>query len=448
MSDFAATLAAQFSSNATINALLLGADAPIYFVVLAGLFRARHRIGIGAFFCALGVMHFLETYLASILYVALPFGIVASPGSTVLFTGKLMLLLLVYIREDAVVVRQPIYGLLIGNLLLFALAFLTRQHGAQALAANRQADFDFLDEMGALMVWGTLVLFVDCIMMILIYERSRAFLAGRMLARLMFTGALVLSFDQLAFYAGLRFLTGAPLAVLFGGWAAKMAMVAIYSGLGAAYLRRVELAGNRKKRPPRIMDVFDLLTYRERYEDLLARSGRDALTGALDRGRLEHLGRKRVEEAALAGRPLSLLIIDIDHFKSFNDRFGHASGDIVLLRIARIVMATVGTDDAVFRYGGEEFVVIVPDLTRAAALALGERIRHDVASHMDADADAGIPLVTVSIGLATCADDASDYDGLFDCADRRLYLAKSAGRNCVVGETGVDPGTPKLAWAG
>ena len=97
------------------NLLLLGADALLYFVVLASLLRARTRIGLGAFFCALGVMHFLETYLASILYVSLPFGIVTSPGSTVLFTGKLMMLLLLYIREDAVVVRQPIYGLLFGN---------------------------------------------------------------------------------------------------------------------------------------------------------------------------------------------------------------------------------------------------------------------------------------------------------------------------------------------
>src|SRR5271166_5126013 len=109
MSEIAAAVAAIFSSYTTINALLLVADALIYFAVLAALFRTRYRIGIGAFFCALGVMHFLETYLASVVYVALPFGIVASPGSTVLFTGKLMLL--VYIREDAVVVRQPIYGL-------------------------------------------------------------------------------------------------------------------------------------------------------------------------------------------------------------------------------------------------------------------------------------------------------------------------------------------------
>ncbi|MGO9630230.1 MAG: diguanylate cyclase [Xanthobacteraceae bacterium] len=444
MSEIAAALAAPFSANGVINALLLVADALIYFAVLAGLFRARHRIGIGAFFCALGVMHFLETYLASIVYVALPFGIVASPGSTVLFTGKLMLLLLVYIREDAVVVRQPIYGLLIGNLLLFALAFLTRQHGVEALAANRHADFAFLDEMGALMVWGTAILFIDCILMILLYERSRAFFGGRILARLALTGALVLTFDQIAFYAGLRFLTGAPLAVLLGGWISKMAAVAIYAALGAAYLRRVELPDRRKKHAPRLVDVFDLLTYRERYEDLLARSGRDALTGALDRGRLEHLGRKRVEEAALAGRPLSLFIIDIDHFKSFNDRFGHAAGDIVLQRIVRIIAATVRPSDSVFRFGGEEFVVIADDLARAAALALGERIRRDVASHMEAD----VPLVTVSIGLATCAEDASDYEGLFDCADRRLYLAKSAGRNCVIGETGTDGGGPKLAWAG
>ncbi len=133
------------------NLLLLSADALAYFVVLAGLFRLRHRLGIGAFFCALGVMHFIETYLASIFYIALPFGIVASPGSSVLFTGKLMLLLLVYIREDAKVVRQPIYGLLIGNLLMVGLAWLMRHHTLlpSQPGSGRVTDFGFLDEMGA-----------------------------------------------------------------------------------------------------------------------------------------------------------------------------------------------------------------------------------------------------------------------------------------------------------
>src|SRR6266849_1477325 len=126
------------------NVLLLAGDAVLYFGALGALLRARSRIGLGPFFCALGVMHFLDTYLASIFYVALPFGIVTSPGSTVLFTGKLMLLLLLYIREDAVVVRQPIYGLLFGNVLLFALAFLMRHHTLVPLTPGRDADFGFL----------------------------------------------------------------------------------------------------------------------------------------------------------------------------------------------------------------------------------------------------------------------------------------------------------------
>ena len=95
---------------------------------MAGLFRLRHRFGIGLVFCALGTMHFLETYLAAILYLQLPGAIVISPGSIVLFSGKLAMLLLVYIREDAAAVRQPIYGLLVGNFLMVALVFTMRFH--------------------------------------------------------------------------------------------------------------------------------------------------------------------------------------------------------------------------------------------------------------------------------------------------------------------------------
>ena len=419
------------------NVLLLAGDAVLYFAVLAALLRMRARIGIGAFFCALGVMHFLETYLASIFYVALPFGIVTSPGSTVLFTGKLMLLLLLYIREDAKIVRQPIYGLLIGNLLLFALAVMMRHHDLVALAPGRVADFGFLDEIGALMVWGTAILFLDCILIILIYERSRTWLGNRLFARLALAGAAVLTFDQAMFFAGLHVLTGAGLAVLVGGWAAKMGAVALYGVLGTIYLRWCERPLQRPARAPRIADVFDTLTYRERYEALLARTGRDALTGALDRGRLEAQGRRTIDDAALAGRPISLMLVDIDHFKSFNDRFGHTAGDDVLKRIAATIMATVRADDLVFRFGGEEFVVICDGMAGTTALALGERIRRSVATSGESAAR-----VSVSMGIATCAQDAADYDGLFEVADQRLYQAKAAGRNCVIGERVASAETP------
>jgi diguanylate cyclase (GGDEF)-like protein len=340
-------------------------------------------------------------------------------------------------------VRQPIYGLLIGNLLLFALATLMRLHNLVPLAPERVADFGFLDEIGALMVWGTAVLFADCILIILIYERARSWSGGSCFARLAIAGAAVLTFDQFMFFAGLHLVTKAGLAVLAGGWAAKMGAVVLYSLLGAAYLRWFERPLARSARAPRIADVFDVLTYRERYEALLARTGRDALTGALDRGRLEAQGRRAVDDAALAGRPISLMLVDIDHFKSFNDRFGHASGDDVLRRIAAIIMATVRADDLVFRFGGEEFVVICDGMGPVPALALGERMRRAIAQSGD-----GAARVSVSIGVATCAQDASDYDGLFNIADRRLYQAKATGRNCVVGDHLAPPeGTKRLLHA-
>jgi diguanylate cyclase (GGDEF)-like protein len=417
------------TSSQLLNAALFAVEAVVYFGVLAVLFRARARIGIGAFFCALGVMHFLETYLAAILYVELPFGIIASPGSVVLFTGKLMLMLMVYIRDDAVVVRQPIYGLLLGNMLLLTLALVIRHHVALPLSPGREADFGFVDQMGWLMVWGTAVLFVDCILMILAYEQVRRLFGGHLLPRLLLCGAAIMTFDQMMFFGGLRLLTGAPYSVLVGGWIAKMAAVALYAPLVSFYLRHLEPRKNVKPMR-RLADVFDLLTYRERYEDLLARSGRDALTGALDRGRLESQGRAVVDAAALAGRPASVLLVDIDHFKSFNDRYGHAAGDAVLKRIAANVMAQVRASDLVFRFGGEEFVVICDGMAGTAAAALGERIRREVAGATVGEA----PRVTVSIGVASCAEDASDYNGLFAVADERLYAAKAAGRNAVIGE--------------
>ena len=258
----------------TINLVYLLANAIIYFAILSALFRLRGQVGIGAFFCALGVMHFLETYLASVAYVALPFGIVASPGSTVLFTGKLMLLLLVYIHEDAVVVRQPIYGLLVGNILVVMLAYLMRNHALMAISPERVADLGFLNEMGVLMVWGTGILFIDCILIILLYERSRFWFGQNVFARLALSGAVVLTFDQVAFFAGLHVLTGAGLSVLIGGWAAKMGAVAVYTLLVGGYLCYFERR-QQTGRAPKIGDIFDILTYRERYEDLLAEQTRN-----------------------------------------------------------------------------------------------------------------------------------------------------------------------------
>ena len=183
------------------NTALLLAEATLYFVAMTALFRLRNRVGIGVFFAALGTMHFLETYLAAVLYVPILGGFVVSPGSIVLFSGKLVMLLLVYIREDAAVVRQPIYGLFLGNLLIVAAVLLLRLH-APVPVPGQIPDLTFLDQTGWLMVWGTTLLFVDSILIILLYERTAAWLGNRVIPRILISAAAVLTFDQIGFYHG------------------------------------------------------------------------------------------------------------------------------------------------------------------------------------------------------------------------------------------------------
>ena len=107
-------------------------------------------------------------------------------------------------------------------------------------------------------------------------------------------------------------------------------------------------------------------------------------------------------------------------------------------------MGTVRGSDFVYRFGGEEFIVICDALASEPALALGERLRRAIADHVDPTTGR----ITVSVGVATCAADAPDYDSLFLVADQRLYGAKAAGRNCVIGERAVSTDNPvRLVFA-
>ncbi|MDX8497660.1 GGDEF domain-containing protein [Mesorhizobium sp. VK4C] len=424
-----------------LNAVLLLAEAVLYFGAMVTLFRFRRRIGLGVFVCALGVMHFLETYLASVFYVALPFGMV-SPGSAVLFSGKLAMLLLLYMKEDAATVRQPIYGLLLGNALMIGLVLILRLHAISPLPDGKMPDIGFIDEMGWLMVWGTSLLFVDAILMILVYENLGAYLRHRPFARILASVACVLTFDQAGFFTALHFVAGAPIEVFFGGWFAKMAAALAYSGMLVVYLRRVE--DHDVTLPRGLSDIFDTLTYRERYEELIKHVGRDGLTGLLHRGSFDADGEAAVAAGIRTAKPLSLLIVDVDHFKSINDRFGHLEGDKVLKSVAAVLIETVGNENQVFRIGGEEFAILCPQPHSLARL-LGEGIR----SAVKTSAHTSRFNITVSAGVSTVSETTRCLADIFALADQRLYKAKSSGRDRVIGEPGGDATiretTPKIA---
>jgi diguanylate cyclase (GGDEF)-like protein len=139
-----------------------------------------------------------------------------------------------------------------------------------------------------------------------------------------------------------------------------------------------------------------------------------------------------IDRASRYPEHFGILILDLDHFKKYNDTYGHLAGNDALQRVARVIREAVRTVDFPARYGGEEFAVIVPQIDGAALAAIAERIRESVEAM---PAPAGGAQLTVSIGAAMYPDDGAAADALFRAADERLYAAKGGGRNRVVTAT-------------
>lgn len=159
-------------------------------------------------------------------------------------------------------------------------------------------------------------------------------------------------------------------------------------------------------------------------------ANRDALTGLLNRRAFLPLAKDALGDFRRVQRPLSVLMIDIDHFKRVNDRYGHPAGDVVIRKVGTIINDTIRTTDKVARFGGEEFVVLLNDNNAAGAAIIAERIRQTVASTVF-EADNDRLLATISIGIAEAEKFDTDIDRIIERADRALYEAKSRGRNCV-----------------
>jgi diguanylate cyclase (GGDEF)-like protein len=166
---------------------------------------------------------------------------------------------------------------------------------------------------------------------------------------------------------------------------------------------------------------------------------RDALTGLFNRRTLDTAGETLLAETLGFGRPVSVLMMDLDHFKMVNDVHGHAAGDAVLQQFAGILTANVRSTDLVARYGGEEFVAVLPGASLAVALRLAERIRREAEQARFGIDDKHLA-VTVSIGVASVfPGDSAALRNVIAIADRNLYRAKRAGRNRVMANPVIDP---------
>jgi diguanylate cyclase (GGDEF)-like protein len=182
----------------------------------------------------------------------------------------------------------------------------------------------------------------------------------------------------------------------------------------------------------------------------------DPLTGLANRRAFDAALRREWDRAARNRRSLAAMVIDVDHFKRYNDTFGHLAGDDCLVHVAGVLRVAVRSIDTLGRFGGEEFVVLLPEATEVQALAAAERLRAAVERACSARGAVDAPGgggVTVSIGVAGLpADSGMEPAALLDAADRALYRAKALGRNrCVAATTtraSEAPGQPATACRG
>jgi diguanylate cyclase (GGDEF)-like protein len=168
------------------------------------------------------------------------------------------------------------------------------------------------------------------------------------------------------------------------------------------------------------------------YDSMKIMAVTDGLTGLYNHREFYQSLRRELERARRYRHTLSLLMIDVDDFKRFNDHFGHPAGDIALRDISELLRKCARTTDIIARYGGEEFAVILPESTPGGALMVAERIKSEVAAHNFIHNSNDPVHLTVSIGIYSSLNGEASEDQIVSLADEASYIAKKSGKNRVV----------------
>jgi diguanylate cyclase (GGDEF)-like protein len=409
---------------------LLGLEAVVMAAILLGLFRARTTLGLTPLYVVLGGFQFLEATLG--LQVGVLPGVPIYPASTILFTATLVTVLLVYVKEDAIEARKLVYGLVLANASVALISLLIFfQLSLPGSTAGALGAGDFLNSARVAVI-GTTLLFLDVIGIIVLYEYVSRFFSSLFL-RFYLSLVVIAAFDNTLFVLALNWDKANVGTLLIAGAIGKWTAALLYTIIYDAYLRYVD--------PPTavvgtgiVADTFQLLTYRQKYEQVRERMVRDALTGLFNRGYLDESLPQALAHAQRYHEPLSLLVIDTDHFKSINDRFSHLEGDRVLRTIAETLASLARSADIPCRYGGDEFVIIL----RAGAdeaRAFAERLRAGLKARCAQQSPPQLwSRVTTTIGIASYPDDPgiATAEDMLRVADARLYEGKHSGRDRVV----------------
>jgi diguanylate cyclase (GGDEF)-like protein len=415
----------------TTQIALLAAEALVMVALVLALFRSRTVLGLSPLYIVIGGFQFLEASLS--LRVEVAPGWSVYPASTVMFTATLLTVLLVYMKEETREARKLVYGLALANAGLSIVSMLVSLHlriGGSDVPAGITSSF--LQSSAWVAVVGTVLLLLDAIGIILVYEYVSGFLRSTFLRAAVALVAIA-GLDNLLFTLAVQRGPELP-GLLIAGFAGKTVAALFYAAVLTLYLRWFEpqaaLVGTGD-----VADVFQKLTYRQLYEQARTRMTRDALTDLYNRGYFDEVLPPAVAQAQRYANPLSVMLVDVDHFKTINDSHSHLVGDRVLRLVAETLKEHARAADTVCRYGGDEFVVILSSADAESASAFAERFRRRLRDR----ARVGVPElgsleITATVGIATLHEDrlARSAEDLLRLADSRLYIGKRAGRNQVV----------------
>lgn len=432
--------------------ILMLAETVLVSSMLLLFFRLRGTFGLAPIYTMLGVFFQLSNLLAATIYIDFGNEIFIGPGSVVLFPASIFAVLFVYIREDATEARKLIYALVATNLVASLLNLLVSQnlHGTHVINPFNLSPELFMHKPRIELV-GSFLLFADGILIILMYEFFARRLPRSLFLPIFLSMTSVLAFDTVGFSLGCFAEQPALFwPILKSNLLGKTVTALLYSTVLTIYLQRFDVKQPLRPGERRALgDLFQVLTYRQKYEKMRIQATRDALTNVYNRAFFDDILASELALSQRSGRALALLMIDIDHFKSINDTFGHSEGDRVLAQVAKTMNSIIRKSDFLCRYGGEEFAVILPDADLAHAIDLAERLCAEVPKMCTippGGATAGAReaqapkerAITITIGVASFPEGADSANSLIRLADARLYHGKKQGRNCAIASGSID----------
>jgi diguanylate cyclase (GGDEF)-like protein len=296
---------------------------------------------------------------------------------------------------------------------------------------------DLFEVQPRIVVSSGVVLFIDTLIVVLLYEWVSRYTRSIFL-RVWGSLTLTLYFDSIAFATAAFAGSPAYVDIMLSQLAGKTVAALVYSVVLVMYLHYFNVAESMVVGEGRALGtMFRVLTYRQRYEELQKVVVRDALTNVYNRGFFDEAIEKYVAMSKRSGRPICMMMVDVDFFKRVNDTYGHAEGDRVLQLIAGSIQSTLRVSDYVCRYGGEEFAILLPQTDLDQAVKLAERVVAELPAALSSGwRGAGAMDVTVTVGVAEFPREAADGAELVRVADRRLYAGKAAGRNRVAAAAG------------